>query len=204
MFAYSAYNKTKLFYDWSHLVWSACKSVISQLDYWRSFLHFKKRNSFKTPINFEEWLSCILIPVVHVFSHWVLFYKAMWLLLELDPADSCISALCWLRPLTWISTGFWGQRMEAVKHILSCVLTVLHCCYEGLLQIFHLFVLLKNICMYLFGCPGSWLQHMGPSIFTAACGISVCGIPTLSCGMWDPVPRPGIKPRPLCLGSTES
>ena len=91
-----------------------------------------------------------------------------------------------------------------MKHMLSCMLTLLLCSYKGLLQNFHLFVLLKNICMYLFGCAGSQLQHMGSSIFTAACGISVHGIHTLSHGMWDPVPRPGIRPRPLCLGNTDS
>ena len=57
MFACSAYNKTKLLYDWSHLVSSACKSVISHLDYWRSFLHLKKRNSLKTPINFVRMVK---------------------------------------------------------------------------------------------------------------------------------------------------
>ena len=106
-----------------------------------------------------------------------------------------------------------GRGWTAVKHVLSCMLTMLHWSYKGLLQNFHLFVLLKNICMYLFGCASlscsmwdlrSSLQHVGPSIFIAACGISVCGMHTLSCSVWDPVPRPGIKPRPLCLGSTES
>ena len=159
------------------------------------------------PINFVRmvklYINSCCTYIFTLASTMYGLYKAMWLLLELDPADSCISALCRLRPLAWISTGFWGQRMEAVKHMLSCVLTVLHCSYEGLLQNFHLFVLLKNICMYLFGCAGSWLQHMGPSIFTVARGISVSGIHTLSCGMWDPVPRSGIKPRSLCLGSTE-
>ena len=82
MFACSAYNKTKLLYDWSHLVWSACKSVISHLDYWRSFLHLKKRNSLKTPINFVRMVklyinsccTCIFtlgsILQSHVASSW--------------------------------------------------------------------------------------------------------------------------------------
>ena len=91
--------------------------------------------------------------------------------------------------------------MEAVKHMLSCVLTVLHCSYEGLLQNFHLFVLLKNICMYLFGCAGSWLQHMGPSIFTAACGslFPAFILSVVACGIQ--FPDQGSNPGPFVLGA---
>ena len=37
------------------------------------------------------------------------------------------------------------------------------------------------------------------STYLAAPGLT-CGIHTLSCGMWDLVPQPGIKPRPPALG----
>ena len=88
-----------------------------------------------------------------------------------------------------------------MKHILSCVLTVLHCSYERLLQNFHLFVLLKNICMYLFGCAGSWLQHMGPSIFTAACGslFPAFILSVVACGIQ--FPDQGSNPGPFVLGA---
>ena len=39
--------------------------------------------------------------------------------------------------------------------------------------------------------------HTGSSILVAACRL-------FSCGMWDPAPRPGIVPRPPCIGSSES
>ena len=56
----------------------------------------------------------------------------------------------------------------------------------------------KNI--YLFGCTGSWLRHVGYSIVIAAWGIFSCSMGTLSCGIWDLVPWPGIKPGPPALG----
>ena len=37
-------------------------------------------------------------------------------------------------------------------------------------------------------------------IFAVACGIFSRGMRTLSYGMWDLVPQPGIKPRPPALG----
>ena len=37
------------------------------------------------------------------------------------------------------------------------------------------------------------MRHAGSSIFVATCGIFGCYIQTLSCSMWDLVPRPGIK-----------
>ena len=45
--------------------------------------------------------------------------------------------------------------------------------------------------IYLFGCPGSHLQHKGT--FS-------CGMWTLSWGMWGLVPWPGIEPGTLALG----
>ena len=57
-----------------------------------------------------------------------------------------------------------------------------------------------ELSFYLFGFAGSLLQHVGSLIFIAVCRIFTCGIRTLSCGMWDLVPRPGTKPRPLDWG----
>ena len=34
-----------------------------------------------------------------------------------------------------------------------------------------------------------------------ACGLLSCDMRTLSCGLWDLVPRPGIEPRPPALGA---
>ena len=59
----------------------------------------------------------------------------------------------------------------------------------------------KNIfILYLFGCTKSQLWHVGSSSFVSACRILSCSILTLSCGMWDLVPRPGIEPKPPALG----
>lgn len=45
-----------------------------------------------------------------------------------------------------------------------------------------------------------WLQW----VFTVACGIFPCGMQTLSCGMWDPVPQAGIELQSCTFGSSES
>ena len=50
------------------------------------------------------------------------------------------------------------------------------------------------IFLYLFGC-------MGSSVLVEACRLFSCSVPSLSCAMWDLVPRPGIKPRPLAVGA---
>ena len=58
---------------------------------------------------------------------------------------------------------------------------------------------LKNffkIYFYLF----IWLWHVGSLSFVAACGIYTCGMWTLGCSMWDPVPWPGIELGPPALG----
>ena len=49
--------------------------------------------------------------------------------------------------------------------------------------------------LYIFCCGTA--KHR---IFTAECGIFICGMQTLSCGMWDLVPWPGIGPSPPALG----
>ena len=41
---------------------------------------------------------------------------------------------------------------------------------------------------------GSYLWHLGSSIFVVACRV-------FSCGMWDLVPRPGMEPKPPALGA---
>ena len=54
-------------------------------------------------------------------------------------------------------------------------------------------VLLICIFVYLFGCAGSYLQHMRPLIFVAVCGI-------FRWGMWDLVPWPWMEPGPPAMG----
>ena len=49
--------------------------------------------------------------------------------------------------------------------------------------------------VFFLGCAGSYLPHVGPSIFPVPCRIFSCSIWTLSCGMWDLIPWPGIEPR---------
>ena len=48
--------------------------------------------------------------------------------------------------------------------------------------------------LYMFCCGTA--KHR---IFIAECGIFICVMQTLSCGMWDLVPWPGIEPRPPAL-----
>ena len=50
------------------------------------------------------------------------------------------------------------------------------------------------VCMYLF------LKI----IYLAAPGLKLQHVVSFSCGMWDLVPRPGIKPCAPCIGSLES
>ena len=61
---------------------------------------------------------------------------------------------------------------------------------------------------YLFCCAGSLLWYTWSSVFVAAWGTFSCGIRTLSynmwalsCGVWNLVPWPGIKPSPPGLGA---
>ena len=48
----------------------------------------------------------------------------------------------------------------------------------------------------LFGCTRSQLQRAGSLRFTVACCIFSGGVQRFSCGLWNRVPQPGIKPRP--------
>ena len=46
------------------------------------------------------------------------------------------------------------------------------------------------VCIYLFGCVGSWLRHAGSLLrragsFIAVRGLSCCGAGLVACGMWD-------------------
>ena len=74
-------------------------------------------------------------------------------------------------------------------------------CWQGcfILRLIHLAVcshdlfLNFNIYLYLFDCVGSSLKHMGSSIFPVACGIFSHGMQTLTSGVWNLVPWPGIK-----------
>ena len=96
------------------------------------------------------------------------------------------------------------EKLDSV-HMLD----KLKVCWFGLwtIPVFFLsFFFFRNnflifIFIYLFGCAGSYLQHAGFSIFVALCSIFSWGIWTLSCSMWDLVPRPGIEPRPSVLGA---
>ena len=53
--------------------------------------------------------------------------------------------------------------------------------------------------IYWFGCAGSLVWHEGSSIFVVVSRFFSCSLKTLSCGIWDLVPWPGIKPRPPTL-----
>ena len=56
--------------------------------------------------------------------------------------------------------------------------------------------------IYLFGFPWSSLWHAGSLIFSAAWGIFSCGMQTLSCDLWDLVPRLRIESGLPGLGGT--
>ena len=55
--------------------------------------------------------------------------------------------------------------------------------------------------VHLPGWMGSKLQHVGSSVFVAACKIFSCSVWPLSCSMRDLVPWPEIKPGPPALRS---
>jgi len=55
--------------------------------------------------------------------------------------------------------------------------------------------------IYLFDWAGSYLQHVGSTIFVAVHGIFSWGMGTLSWGLWDQIPWPGIEPGPPALGA---
>lgn len=58
------------------------------------------------------------------------------------------------------------------------------------------FFLLENIYLFIWlHCFSVWCP--APSICIAACEIFSCGLWTLSHGMWDLVPGPGLNPAPL-------
>ena len=52
----------------------------------------------------------------------------------------------------------------------------------------------KKMFIYVFGCAGSYLRHLGSLIFIVACKI-------FSCSLWDLVLLPGIEPWPPALGA---
>ena len=54
---------------------------------------------------------------------------------------------------------------------------------------------------YLLGCAGSQLRLSGLSAFVVAHRMFSCGMQILSCGMWDLISCPGIKPGPLVFGA---
>ena len=59
---------------------------------------------------------------------------------------------------------------------------------------FYFFKFFLPLLISLIGCTRSQLQHTGSSAFTAAHRIFSWGMQTLSCGMWDLFPCPGIEP----------
>ena len=55
----------------------------------------------------------------------------------------------------------------------------------------------RHQCVHYFFLPSA--AALG--IFRLHCGIFSCGVGTLSCVMWDPVPRPVIEPGPPVLAA---
>ena len=53
--------------------------------------------------------------------------------------------------------------------------------------------------IYLFGSARSQVQYARSLIFITARGLFSC-MNTLTCGMWNPVPWPGMEPEPPALG----
>ena len=201
MFACSAYNKTKLFYDWSHLVWSACKSVISHLDYWRSFLHLKKRNSLKTPINFvrmvklyiNSYCTCLFtlgsILQSHVASSWTwscwfLYFRIM--LTQTTHMDQ------------YRVLGAEDGSCEAYCHVCWLCCTVV---MKGFYRFFIFLYFWKTFaCIYLaalgLGCS-TWglrssLRHAGSLFAAFPLSVVACGIQ---------FPDQGSNPGPFVLGA---
>ena len=100
------------------------------------------------------------------------------------------------RHLLW--TRHWPQQYgfsSAQNRYSSCLHDI---CFILLISVL-IFSIIAQISFfkkknYLFGCTGSWLWHLGTSIFVEACTIFSYGMPTLSWGIWDLVPWPGLEP----------
>ena len=119
--------------------------------------------------------------------------------------------------VSWGPTICWAYVTSFLPHhgpaSLYCVLTSL--CkwdfdkwlyfinskmkFKEMLLIFEMWMnLLKRSFIYLFGCAGSWLWHLGSSIFAAAFGtFSCCTWNFLVVAMWDLVPNQESNPSPL-------
>ena len=56
-------------------------------------------------------------------------------------------------------------------------------------------------CVFIsLGAPGPWLRRAGASIFAVTRGLQSQHVNSY-CLTWDPVPRPGIEPRPPSFGA---
>ena len=53
---------------------------------------------------------------------------------------------------------------------------------------------------FLFKCFNMYVCICLCQVLVAACGVFNWGLQTLSYGMWDPIPKPGINPSSLALG----
>ena len=119
---------------------------------------------------------------------------------------SCDGLLSKFTLLIWeeliLIGSFSAQKCLALFAISSFLYFPTICLHLSQGFFFFFFFL---IYIYLFACTGSQLWHAGPSIFVAtcrillipACGICSYGMWTPSCGRWDLVPWPAIKPGPL-------
>ena len=87
--------------------------------------------------------------------------------------------------------------LVALRHVGSSQTmdwTCISCIGRGILYFWATGEPISIYFIYLFGCTEPLVQHVGSSIFIMACGIFSWGMQTLSCGLWDLVPWPGVEP----------
>ena len=126
------------------------------------------------------------------FDHWVgkISWSRKWLLLQY----SCLEVS--MDRMSTVGCSPWGHKCsDTIDH--ACMLLTFFWIYIFLSTLFFLLIsewlciCFFNIYFYLF-ISLNWVLDVAHGILNFLCSMG-----TLSCRMWDLIPQPGIKPRPL-------
>ena len=140
---------------------------------------------FETPV-IKTKAKCMH---VHLLNHVRLFGDAM----DCSLPGSSLYRISQVRMLEWVAISFSRESSQPSDQT--------HDSWIGrqiLLPLSHQwnpktkYFLFKFFNMYVCICLCQ--------VLVAACGVLSWGLQTLSYGMWDPIPKPGIKPSSLALG----
>ena len=99
----------------------------------------------------------------------------------------------------YFGRGFINKLQLQTNIIIVIRFSIWRICIN--VAFFSFFLFLFFFFNDLFGCAGSQLRLSGLSAFVVAYRMFSCGMPILSCGMWDLIPCPGIKPGALVFGA---